>query len=60
QAEDAAREWNEHRIDDLARSRRLDPTNPRHHVRLIKALREADRRLDLLTAKNLVTGRRGD
>lgn len=60
QAEDAAREWSEHRIDDLARSRRLDPANPRHHVRLVRALRESDRRLDLLTAKNLVTGRRED
>ena len=58
QAEDAAREWDEHRIEDLARSRRLDPGNPKHHVRLIKALRESDRRLDLLTARDLVTGRR--
>jgi hypothetical protein len=56
-SEDAAREWSEHRIDDLARSRRLDPANPKHHVRLIRALRESDRRLDLLTARNLVTGR---
>jgi len=60
QAEDAAREWNEHRIDDLARTRRLDPANPQHHVRLIRALRESDRRLDLLTARNLVAGRRED